>query len=283
MIRQAVPGEEAALEAVLMRQIDGAMFPTANLRKHGLGRGDFASDHDHASRFWWLGDNGLIALTRGGMLMPILDDALGLTALPAVLAGLTITGAVGPSASVRPVLAALGLVGLPTQLDRDEPGFGLDLDRLQVVPPPGALLAPLTESLRPMLVEWRAQYHGEVLGTPAPEATLRAAKDVAGYLATGSHRVLLLDGTPVAMTGFNAILPEIVQVGGVYTPPALRGRGHARLAVAMHLAEARANGVIRAVLFAANDAAASAYRSIGFQPSLAFALVLFSSPMMVAA
>ena len=67
----------------------------------------------------------------------------------------------------------------------------------------------------------------------------------------------------------------------VYTPPALRGRGHAKAAVALHLAEARDAGVGRAVLFAASEAAARAYLGIGFQPSLEFALVLLTDPATV--
>jgi predicted GNAT family acetyltransferase len=60
-------------------------------------------------------------------------------------------------------------------------------------------------------------------------------------------------------------LPDVVQVGGVYTPPALRGKGHARLALALHLAEARGKGVGRAILYAFSEPAARAYRAIGFQ------------------
>jgi predicted GNAT family acetyltransferase len=85
------------------------------------------------------------------------------------------------------------------------------------------------------------------------------------------------------MTGFNATLPEIVQIGGVYTPADLRGRGYARRAVALHLAEARGKGTARAVLFAANDAAARAYRAIGFQPAVPFTLFLLSTPTRITA
>ena len=79
------------------------------------------------------------------------------------------------------------------------------------------------------------------------------------------------------MTGFNAVLPEHVQVGGVYTPPEGRNRGYARRAVAIHLAEARASGVRHAVLFAASAAAARAYEAIGFQRDGSFALALYDT------
>lgn len=282
MIREAGPEERGALEALLTRRIDGAMFPLANLRAHGLGDGGFVSNHDHATRFWWIGPDSLVALTQGGMLMPVLAEGAALSGLRAALAGLGVTGAIGPAASVRPVFVALGLTGLPARVDEDEPGFALDLRDLRVPNGSGATLVPLSAALRDSVIGWRAAATMETQAMPAEEAPTRAAANVDDWLAQDSHRVLLLDGEPVALTGFNATLPEIVQVGGVYTPPPLRGRGYARLAVALHLAEARAKDVTRAVLFAANEPAARAYRAIGFQPTQPFALVLFTSPATVA-
>jgi GNAT superfamily N-acetyltransferase len=283
MIREAGALDHALVEALLMRQIDGAMFPLSNLRTHGLGGGDFASDHDHAVRVWIVGEESLVVLTRGGMLLPLLAGASDLSRLGGALAGLKMIGAVGPAASVRPVLAALDLTDSPKLKDADEPGFALDLAGLQVPKLPGAQLVPATAMLRPQLLAWRTAYHRESLGTPPADAAARAATDIDGYIAHDSHRVLMLDGQPVAMTGFNARLPEIVQVGAVYTPPHLRNKGYARQAVALHLAEARATGTRRAVLFAASTAAARAYLAIGFQPILTFALVLLASPSRIAA
>jgi GNAT superfamily N-acetyltransferase len=283
MIREAGPQDRDALEALLLLRIEGAMFPLSNLRAQGLGRGDFATPDFRASRFWLVDGRGVVGVNRRGMLMPLLADGADLTGLRAALAGCEVSGAVGPVASVRQSLAALGLDGVPKRTDRDEPGFALDLSELRVPEVAGAELVPASDALRAVLVAWRAAYHHDVLGTSGVEAEERAAADIAGYIAEDSHRVLLLDGQPVAMTGFNARLPEIVQVGEVYTPPALRGRGYARLAVALHLAEARDAGVGRAVLFAASDAAARAYLGIGFQPALEFALVLLTDPVTVSA
>ena len=90
-------------------------------------------------------------------------------------------------------------------------------------------------------------------------------------------------GAPVAKTGFNAVLPDMVQVGAVYTPPDLRGRGYARRAVALHLAQARDLGVQRAILFSANAAASRAYEAIGFQRVGAYRVALFDHPLEVGA
>jgi GNAT superfamily N-acetyltransferase len=283
MIREAGPADRALVESLLSRRIDMAMFPLANLRAHGLGQGGFPSDHPHAARFWLLGGQGLVALSRGGMLMPHLTESLDLAPLRAALAGLRVEGALGSAGTVRPLLSALGLAAAPTRKDEDEPAFALDLADLRIPDSHGASLTPATAAYQPLLFEWRTAYHRETLGTPVDAAAALAEADVDRMIDRGKHRLLLLDDQPVALTGFNATLPQIVQVGGVYTPPALRGRGHARLAVALHLAEARRSGVTRAVLFAASPAAARAYTSIGFQPNGSFALVLFAAPAEIAA
>jgi len=282
MIREAGPDDRAEIEALLTARIDQAMFPLVNLRQHGLANGTFPSPHEHAIRIWRLGAS-LIALTRAGMILPLLDGSPDLTNLRTALDGLNVTGAVGPAASARPILTALGIGNLPTNTDRDEPGFALDLDRLIIPDLPGSTLRPIAPDDLPLLTDWRETYIGEVLGQTGPAAKARAEAELAAYLLKDSHRLLLHHGQPVAMTGFNATLPEIVQIGGVYTPPALRGKGFARTAVALHLDEARRNGATRAVLFAANDAAASAYRAIGFQPAVPFTLFLLSAPTRITA
>jgi len=77
---------------------------------------------------------------------------------------------------------------------------------------------------------------------------------------------------------FNAMLPEMVQIGGVWTPAEFRGRGYARALVAGSLAAAREQGVRRAVLFAnpANAAARAAYLAIGFEIVGDYGLVLLA-------
>jgi GNAT superfamily N-acetyltransferase len=283
MMREAGPGDVQALDAFLLRHVEGAMFPLANLRNHGLGEGDFASTHSHALRVWMAGDEptGLLALTRGGMLLPMLPDGGDPGPFAPALIGLDITGAVGPAGQVRTVLSALGLAGRPTLKDADEPGFRLDLAELRVPAPNDSSLVRAAAEHRPILVEWRADYHREVLRTPEQQVARRAAAEIDDGMSNDRFRVLLLAGEPVAMTGFNAVLPEIVQIGGVYTPPGLRRRGYARLAVALHLADVRARGVRRAVLFAASEMAAQVYRGIGFRQSGSVALVLFDGSQRV--
>jgi predicted GNAT family acetyltransferase len=76
------------------------------------------------------------------------------------------------------------------------------------------------------------------------------------------------------LSAFNAALPDIVQLGGIYTPPALRGRGFAKIAVAASLAAARDRGVSRAVLFTNNPSAVRTYEAVGFRRTGDYSLVL---------
>jgi predicted GNAT family acetyltransferase len=76
----------------------------------------------------------------------------------------------------------------------------------------------------------------------------------------------------------DAMLPDIVQIGGVWTPPEFRGRGYARSVVAGSRVAAGKHGVRRAALFAdpANPAARAAYLALGFRIVGDYGLVLLA-------
>lgn len=281
---RAAPPEEAADIAVFLRRhLDQAMFPLSNLIHHGMGDAG-----RYAMRFWLTGKGqgieAALGLTAMGMLLPVLPglSTNDLAPLKGALRGTAVGGLVGPPDWALPLLSALGLDRAAHDHRADEPGFVLDLDDLVLPAGDGLSLRPLERPDWSLLLRWRAGYRGEVMGTPPDRRIAAAADDIETYIARGSHRLLLKDGEPVAMTGFNAILPEAVQVGGVYTPPGLRGRGYARAAVALHLDEARRTGVGRAILFAANEAAARAYRAIGFRPAARMAMILFRDGTVIA-
>ena len=74
------------------------------------------------------------------------------------------------------------------------------------------------------------------------------------------------EGELVSYCCYNARTAEAVQIGGVWTPVALRGRGYARAVVAGALQAAASEGVSRGVLFTpeTNLPARRAYESLGF-------------------
>ena len=85
----------------------------------------------------------------------------------------------------------------------------------------------------------------------------------------------------VACTGFNANLTEAVQVGGVWTPPELRGRGYGRCVVAQSLLDVRAEGVEKGILFTGdqNVPAVKAYAALGFKRIGDYRLLLLQEPV----
>ncbi len=164
---------------------------------------------------------------------------------------------------VEGMRATLALEHAVYDLDRVEPLYRLNLDQLQD-PGPAEIRHP-TEADTDLLAQWFRAYHIEALGA-ADDDTLTATINtrVSTTIATGNVRLLIENGCPVAMTAFNAQLPDMVQIGGVYTPPHLRSRGLARHAVAAHLKEAQKQGVQTAILFASTPAACRAYEALGF-------------------
>lgn len=275
MLRRATIADADVVMAFLRARLATSMFPLANLTNHGFGR-----DHPLALRVWGVfggaGPAGLIAITESGSVLPQAAPE-AMPTLARVLDGERIAMILGDAAQVAALIPALGLSEAPMRLNRAEPLFDLALDALIVPDGPGTL-HPIPGDAADLLADWRVAYEREAFGPGHPITHDDARRQVDGWRTTGSHRVLSVQGAPVAMTGFNARLPDAVQIGGVYTPPELRGRGHARRAVALHLAQARADGATRAILFAANAAAVRAYTAIGFVRIGTFTLCLFDGP-----
>ena len=276
-MRPATQSDSAEVDAFLSAHVTCAMFPLTNLREYGL-----SGDQPYAQRLW-LARHGaqvtdVLALSRSGLVLPVLPSA-HYAAAADVLAGRKITGIVGRQDWARGIAQACGVAG-PFTLNRDEPHFELPLSALQM--PQGAgQIVPLAQAPADTIKSWIHAYMIEALDTPKAQADVEVFTRYDRYVAANSH-VVLMDGTqPLAMCGFNARLPQIVQVGGVYTPPALRGLGHARRAVGQYLAQARAAGVQQAVLFAASETAANTYRALGFEQIGQWTLLLLAEPQVI--
>ncbi len=266
-VRILGPGDEARLEAFLATRAARTMFLRANLRRAGIVdtgapytgtyAGAFDGDELRAAGacFW-----NSVVITAAG-------DRAGAIAVAAVAAsGRRPRGILGPWAEVEAARAALGFADATADLESREDLYELDLAALVV---PARLADGAWRCRRPdaaelgLLGRWRAAYHVEALGaTPGPKLEEDARREVDQW----GFWVLVDAGELVAMTAFNARLPDMVQVGGVYTPPEKRGRGYARAAVAGSLLDARAEGVRRAILFTGDDnvAARAAYLALGF-------------------
>jgi len=251
-----------------------AMFPIINLRDFGMAGGNPKAMH-----FWLSETDGqitdVLGMSDAGVVLPVFSTNQP-REIGRALHDCHITGIIGQAAPVAEVKGALGLPD--GALNRIEPHLELVLDQIKMPDVTGLVLVPVATVPRAEMIVWRRQYGIDALDLAPDEAGMQAVGAVDQMIALDTHRVLLAGGAPVAMTGFNAILPEAVMIGGVYTPKHLRGRGFARAALALHLAEARNKGVKRAVLSAANARAAKAYVAIGFQQIGDFMIVLYDTP-----
>src|SRR5256886_12007332 len=177
------------------------------------------------------------------------------------------TGFSGPWAQVVAARDALGLATAAAVKDSRDQLYALELDRL-VVPKPLASGAVRCRHPRPedleLLVEWRTSFSVEALGAADGPGLHRASRaDVLLHHERGADWVLVDDKTPVAYSVFNAMLPDMVQIGGVWTPPEFRGRGYARSVVAGSLVAAGKQGVGRGGACAGSSNAAGTGGDLG--------------------
>jgi len=255
------------------------MFLRSNLQRSGL---QFQPKPFHAHYVGAFNGPKLIGVAahcwNGMLLLQCSENIAELVKACTRYSGREVSGFSGPLDQVRRAQAALNLTDAPAAMDEDEWLYGLDLSDL-LTPAPlqnGTVNArpPLPEE-RDLLCAWRIAYDLETLGsTDTPETRDRAIRTLDSQIAEGNVWVALDGGRPVSLSAFNAALPDIVQLGGIYTPPEIRGRGYARAAVAASLLAARERGVSRAVLFTSNLSAARSYEAVGFRRLGDYGLVL---------
>lgn len=288
-----VSGQEAEVEAFLATRAESTVFLRSNLARVGLaprdpnvpftgawmGAFDGGKLAGVAAIFW----NDNIVLSAGahaGFLARSLYDAA-----PARVAGV-----LGPWDEVVDARRALGMEARGTRFVSKEILYSLPLDELVVPEVLGRsntstststsvfrVRAP-AESEMEFLLEWRMAYALEASGIPdTPENRTAARASLERFRREGHVFLCLRDEVPVATSTFNATLPDIVQIGGVYTPPAERSKGYARCSVAGSLLVARARGVARSILFTGeeNPAAQKAYVALGFRPVGDYGIVFF--------
>ncbi len=131
--------------------------------------------------------------------------------------GRAISGIGGPWQQVTLAREALGLQDRPTDIASREDLFALEQSRL-VVPPSLAngkvVCRKPTETDLPLIRQWRAAYHVEALGAkPSAAVDQRAAGEIRASYEARTSWVLTDREQVVAYTGFNATLPDMVQIG----------------------------------------------------------------------
>ncbi|MCC7539264.1 MAG: GNAT family N-acetyltransferase [Deltaproteobacteria bacterium] len=278
------PGDEARLDAFLARHAESSMFLRSNVRAAGfadqgaLHQGSYAAAirdgaiESVAGHFW----NGVVVLQS-----PVEEHLPEVVALATATSHRPVAGIAGPWDQVVAARAALGMEEADTSRSSPETLYALSLAELRV---PDALASgslrcevPASDRIE-AAVAMRVAFCVEALGqSETPGLWEGAASELRRLVDSGSTFVLTHDARAVAVGSFNARLPDCVQLGGVFTPPELRGRGYARALVAGALLAARAEGVARAVLFTEIDnlPARRAYEALGFRAVGTYGLCLF--------
>ena len=281
-VRLLGPADLPAVEVFLRRHADSSLFLRSNLRTAGIvdrgepfqgtyfGAFDGAEVVGVAAHCW----NGNVIVQAPAALADVVRAAVAAT-------GRGVRGIVGPWKQLCAARRALSMDDRPAHMDSHDRLFALalaDLVRPAVLDAPGVRGRPVTASDLDLVTRWRVAYCVEILGATESDA-LRAEsrEDMRRMCDAGSAWLVERDGVPTSFSGFNARLPDVVQIGGVFTPPALRSRGWGRAAVASQLAAVVGEGVSRAILFTSEDnlAAQRAYTAIGFRPIGDYGLLLF--------
>ena len=278
-MRLLTSADEPLVDAFLASHRDSSMFLRANARRAGLTYRGAAGEATYAGAFR---DGRVVGVAahcwNGMMLLQAPEHAADLARECLGLSGRTVTGLSGPLEQVQAARSALDIDAADLALDGAEGLYALDLSELIV---PQTLLdgtvvcrAPHTDE-RDLLCAWRMAYDIEILGaTDSEEHRQRSAQFLDAQIAEGNAWVAIADHVLVSLSAFNASLPDIVQLGGIYTPPEFRGRGFAKAAVAASLLTARDRGASRAVLFTNNPSAVRSYAAIGFRRIGDYSLLL---------
>jgi predicted GNAT family acetyltransferase len=276
------PGDEARLEAFLAAHADSSLFLWANLHRGGLAdhgrefQGTYAATLERervtgvAAHYW----NGVLILQAPVAAARSARAATAATRRP-------VTALVGPWTQVDEVRAGLGR-GRTVRTTSREALFALPLADLVV---PAALAAGRVACRRAgprdldLVTSWRVASEVALYGArDTPRLRAEEARGAEALVARGDAFLLEADGGIVSLCTYGARVSGMVQIGGVWTPPELRGRGHARAVVAGALLAARAADARRAVLFTGegNIAAQQAYRALGFERVGDYGVVRFA-------
>ena len=283
-VRTLGPGDETVVGGFLARHADASMFLRSNLLAAGLAYAGRTFECTWAGAFDGDEIAGVAAHAWNGNVLVQAPRALAdVVRHVAVASGRAVDGLLGEWTQVLAARTALGLDGRPVRFLSHDDLFALDLGRLIV---PGALASGRVrmrvagDADLGRITRWRSAYRVELLGHPAddPELDASSTDEMAPLLAQQSCFLLEESGAPVAFSAFNAMLPDCVQVGGVYTPPEMRGRGHARAVVAASLLAARDRGVARSILFTGQDNAFArrAYLALGYRVVGEYGIAFFA-------
>ena len=283
-IRALKESDAERLDQFLTQRTETSMFIRSNLRRTGIlfqdspYYGDYWGAFNDKSEF-----TGVLAHYWNGNIMSQTDTLQILDSLLDVFKTNTVRevkGLVGAQTEVDQLIHNLALKEQNFSLNSKEGLFSVQLDQLIEPDYRGLELIDAKKLDEGLLFDWLKAYDIEALGS---EDNAKTDKDVTERvertLSEPDMWALYYQGTPVSLSGFNARLPDIVQIGPVWTPVQHRNRGYARSIVALTLEQARREGVEKAILFTDSPSAIRAYESVGFSRIGDFGITLLKEPL----
>jgi uncharacterized protein len=293
VIRPLTEADRAAAERFLLQHISTSMFLVSNMRAVGIMDGGEQYQGAYVGEFNAQGEIvGVAAHYWNGNVMvqsPHSQErptnATTLVRAACLLSKRSLRGLVGDGVQCQAVIRELPLHAASFQLNETE--------RLFRVPTAQIVLNELahnvrraTDADRETLISYYTDYETEALNEHnVARARENAIASVEARYERAHQFVLEQNDEIVAASAFNAQVDSTVQIGGVWTPRALRSRGLARACVAGSLAIARREGATDAILFTGDDNAPArkAYAAIGFREIGSFYISLTGRDVWVSA
>ncbi len=282
IIRLLTAADQFALDAFLAKSAASTMIMRSNLAQYGVGEGSHLYQGAYAALFE---DHEIAAVAahygNGNMFFFAPKAAGELAAFLSQHTQRAVMGLIGPWADCITALDHLGLRERTIdQPPHQEILYDLNLADLRIPQQitdgsVGYRAATLDDA--ETLIGWRIDYELETIRYElTPELEARVRKMMLHTIGTQSWWVATFNNAPVAMSSFNATLENMVQVGGVHTPKAYRGKGYARVVVAGSLIDVRQKGVSTGILFTeiTNTPAQKVYEALGFKRIGDYALLM---------
>ena len=277
-------------EHFLKSHMATSMFMRSNARRSGL---KFKPNQDYSASYWGAFDQdqlkGVLSVNWNGNLMIQVPDEARLKKFFYFVQSHTpsntfIKGILGPDLQAQQILTYLNPLPENLMLSRLEICYHLTLKNM-IYPPrlnDGTWRCRLANRQDlDVLIPWQIAYDVEALQIDSRQTDTSdiVQKELTKRIARAEIFVLEDRGQCVARADYNATLPDIHQIGGVWTPPEFRNRGYARAVVAGACQVAHHHGVEFATLFTNNPAAMRAYESLGFCQVDHYHITLFKNPV----
>lgn len=282
-IRKLTKDDEAQAVSFLKQHVETSLFLLSNIFQAGMNYNGRFREGEYWASF---NDEGHMTNILGhfwnNMVIVQTPTPRGLRELFEhfkAKASRRVGGFMGSASHVEQAMDFCGMEKAPLSMDGNEVLYKLDLDDMTMpsFDPERFTLKHISELDKDIFLRWQTDYSVEALNRKDGDKLREELKNEIDLLYKDNRRWFLeYDGEPVSMVGFNARIPEIVQIGPVWTPVDKRCNGFARIGLALALEQAREReGVKTSILFAENPAAAKAYIAIGYNAIGDYKLALF--------